>query len=794
MYIIGILIGLYLKLSVVFLCITTVIISIILYLITKKIWFIILICILLTGSIYIKILDANYDKKYLDIYDEAKIRAIVISEPEEKEYKYTYKVRVKAINNEDKYKNTELIFNLKKSDSLKYIPAFGDEIEIDSKIEIPDGARNYKGFNYKLYLKSKNIYGTIESNEVNIISHNNVDLINKFINNVQKNLKKNISSILDENEAALCIGIIIGDREAITDEIEDNFKRSNLTHMLAVSGSHITYIITGFAVILSKTNKKFSKIFTIIFLIFFMALTEFTASVIRASIMGIVVLISSIIHRKSDTINNLGISSLLMLILNPYTITDIGFILSFGGTIGIVLLNNKINQCCYNFLEKITKGKINFKEKSTNLKNKIINGVINSFSLTFSANIIIIPIMAYTFSTVSFTFWISNILAGPLMEIATIFGFIVYVVSIFFLPLARFLGIFLNIIISLLLKIAELSSLIPGSSIYIKTPYLLECIIYYLIIFCLYNIKVIRNNILVNRNFSLILKYRYKILSLLILIVISTNIFLNIMPKNLKIYFVDVGQGDCTLIKTPTNKNILIDGGGSEFGNFDVGENILLPYLLDRRILNIDYLMISHFDSDHIGGLFSIIENLNVKNIIISKQGKESENLKRFYEIINKKKINVYTVKKGDYIKIDKYSYFEILFPEAELIQENILNNNSIVARFNALDFSMLFTGDIEEIAESRLVEIYKNSKKLEADVLKVAHHGSKTSTTLSFLDLVKPKIVFIGVGKDNNFGHPNNGVLDRIKKYTNLIYRTDENGEIELLYNKNKLQIDTIM
>lgn len=273
-------------------------------------------------------------------------------------------------------------------------------------------------------------------------------------------------------------------------------------------------------------------------------------------------------------------------------------------------------------------------------------------------------------------------------------------------------------------------------------------------------------------------------------------ILLNIVTKQIfletKIYFIDVGQGDSTLIQTIEGKNILIDGGGSEFGNFDVGESILLPYLLDRRITAIDYLMISHFDSDHIGGIFSIIEHLKVKNIIISKQGENSENLKKFYEIVKEKNAKILIVKKGDVIKIDKYSYFEILFPEDNLIKENVLNNNSIVARFNSLDFSMLFTGDIEEIAEKRLCELYSGTDKLEALVLKVAHHGSKTSSTNEFLEMVKPKLALVGVGKNNNFGHPNEGVIERLENMSCKIYRTDNCGEIEIKINKRELQIHT--
>ena len=547
--------------------------------------------------------------------------------------------------------------------------------------------------------------------------------------------------------------------------------------MLAVSGSHITYIISAFSILMEKKNKRITKILTIIFLIFFMALTGFTASVVRASIMGILILTSGLVHRKSDTINNLGISSLIILICNPYTIIDAGFWLSFAGTMGIILLEEPINS----YFQKFKICKI-----------KSISWIINSFTITFAANIIIIPIMAYMFSTFSMTFWISNILAAPVMEFVTIYGFLIYFISIFLLPLAKFLGIILNFSLNSLIKIAEITSLIPGSSIYIKTPYLLECIIYYLILFLIFNWKKIKEKLENNKILEKIKKNSYKYISIILIFIILTNTISNKIFQEIKIYFVDVGQGDSTLIQTIEGKNILIDGGGSEFGSFDVGESILLPYLLDRRITTIDYLMISHFDSDHIGGVFAILENLEVKNIIISKQGETSENLKKFYEITNNKGIRTIIVKKGDIVEIDKYSHFEILFPEDNLIEDNILNNNSIVVRFNSLDFSILFTGDIEEIAEKRLCELYSGTDKLEAFVLKVAHHGSKTSSTEEFLELVKPKIALIGVGKNNNFGHPNIDVIERLENMGSKIYRTDNCGEIIIRINREKLQIHT--
>ena len=187
------------------------------------------------------------------------------------------------------------------------------------------------------------------------------------------------------------------------------------------------------------------------------------------------------------------------------------------------------------------------------------------------------------------------------------------------------------------------------------------------------------------------------------------------------------------------------------------------------------------------------MEELNVKHVIISNQDEDSKNYQRFKQIVNNKKIKVIVVKKGQSIHIENDVYFDILWPHnSNKICENKLNNNSIVCKMYYKNFSMLFTGDIEEIAEKQIIEDYKNNIQIfNSTVLKVAHHGSKTSSSEDFLNVVSPKIALIGVGENNKFGHPNNEVIDRLLGEECKIYRTDQNGEISIVVNnKGKIVI----
>lgn len=702
-------------------------IAVIILLITKnKKIIVILICLIISIG-YVSILENKYSK----ISDmPIKEMVTIISDIQEKEYKKV--CTAKIVRN-----NKKILINIKMSQDIPSIK-YGDSLYIEGEFKQPEEARNYKGYNYKQYLKTKKIIGTVELEKAKILKSSN----GSFIHNIQKYIRDTINGTLTDEEGNLLLAILLGDKDKLSEDIQESFKTSNLSHMLAVSGAHVSYIILGLTYVLQNSiiGKKNGKIVCIFFLLVFMAITNFTPSVTRACIMAVLTLFSGIIYRKSDVYTNISVAALITLIFNPYSLLDLGFQLSYGGTIGIII-----------FIKRI-------QEKKSN--SKVINYIKQMALVSIYANIIIIPIMMYHFNTVSFTFIISNIMASPILGIIVITGFLFIIASITVKPLTRLIAIFIKPILSILIKISQICSKLPFSNILVVTPYMFNVISYYAII--LYCIKSKKNN-------------KCKIIICLLIVLILINFIIYIFPQKLRIFFIDVGQGDSTLIITPDKKTVLIDGGGSD--SFDVGKKVLLPYLLDRRILKIDYVLISHFDTDHCGGILTIMEKVKVKNIIISEQAEHSENYERFKKLMIHKKIRLIEVKKGDKIKIGRYSEFKILFPTSRLLSENPLNNNSIVAQFNYNNFKMLFTGDIEKLAEQQILKAEK--AEIRADILKVAHHGSKTSSIPEFIKAVKPKIALIGVGKNNTFGHPNQQTIKNLENIKCRIYRTDLQGEI---------------
>jgi len=645
------------------------------------------------------------------------------------------------------------------------------KIIFNGEFEKPTKQRNKGGFDYSKYMYSQNLYGSIFVKNEKNIEKMEVEKLN-LISFIQKSIYASIEKLLPKDQLGILLGMLIGDTFYISDEIEESFKLSGITHLLAVSGSNITYIIVITKFLFNKIlGKSISNYITIIMIILFVLISGASPSVVRAGIMAIILILSEILARQPNTISSVAFTALLILLYNPLIIYDIGFILSFGGTIGIILLNPLVKE----FLNY----KLSFFSQF-----KLVRYIFDMLSVTVSAQIILLPVMWYFFNNISIISIITNLLVGPFVGVITILGLIIYFLSVFFNPLAKILSYSVYVLISLIIFISKVCSKIPFGNLTLPTPSILFIITYYLII-SLPIIKIKK----AERDYD----NAINILKFVVVILIGIQIVSEFIPKKyIDINIIDIGQGDSTLIKT-NNYNILIDGGGSENSDYDVGESILIPYLLDNTNGIIDLMIISHFHEDHAEGCLSVLEKLSVRKIIIGMQPKNTELYKRLLKISKEKEIPIIILTKGDVIELDNVK-LEILFPKKELESED-LNNNSLVIRLDYKEISMLFTGDIEEKTENILVSESEKNNIIDVDILKVAHHGSKTSSTDNFLKMVTPQIAVISLGENNKFGHPAKEVIKRMEKLDCLIYRTDIFGEISLrVYNTGKIRVNTHM
>lgn len=550
----------------------------------------------------------NYQNiKYNSLYknvDEIEGEAIVVSGNNEKEYTNSYKIKITNLNKSNKYKDTYLYLKTNKKNSIEL--QYGEKIEIKGKFVEPEIARNYGGFNYKEYLKSLKIYGTCKADSVKVIEKDKGRFIVRLSNSLHIKIRENLNNLFESDVSGIIKGIVLGDKSNIDEDVQEKFRISGISHILAVSGMHVSYIILTINLILKKGfGKRNIQLLIILFLIIYMFLTGFSPSIVRASLMNILILSAGLFHRKNDFATSISFSLIIVLIYNPFLIENIGLQFSYIATIGIILLQKNV---------KIVLKKIKIKNKKlryrlSNKSLKIISKIQEILSVTISAQISILPIMIYHFNMFGIYFLISNLLISIIIGPILILSFITIMFSFIFNPMAKIISFFLNILIHVFICISNISN-IPFSKFYLPTPNVWSIILYYIMVFffnilyVLYNSKKI--NVTIVRFRNLIALIKYKVISnqkrcfRFIIIIIIIQIIFTFIPKNLQINFVDVGQGDCTFIVTPSGKTILVDGGGSKSNDFDVGKNTLIPYILDKGYTKIDYMIISHFDQDHV--------------------------------------------------------------------------------------------------------------------------------------------------------------------------------------------------
>lgn len=511
--IIGIIYGLYLKLSI---AITIIFLGLFLYLIQKNrrkiIYFLIkrkrtiliFLISLIISNLYFNFKNNQYKKVYEEFPEKIKGYAIVVSEPKGTEYYYSYNVKIK---------NKKFILYVKKGhiDKLEY----GMGINLEAEYYEPEENKNFEGFNYKEYLKTQKIYGTLKAENIQIKKEKDINLIFLISNKIRNKIIETAKDIVPKSTSGILTGLLIGDRSEISQEDDENFRKSSLSHILAISGSHIAYIMLGITFILTKSRvpRKWIHISAIMALIIFMFITNFSPTIARACIMGIIMLFAKIVYKKLDILTSISLSYLIILLENPFSIKDLGVQLSYLGTLGIVYLNQPISK----FLSKYINKKI-----------------AEILSVTISAQIMVLPIITINFNNISTLFIISNLLAVPLSGTILLLGYSNVFLGMVWLKLGQVLGVLTNLLIQILIWIAKIIANIPYSNFYVATPNKIIIFAYYIFVINVCRKKYIKQSIIVT----------------IVLLILS--IIPNFIPPNFKINFIDVGQRG---LYTNKNKN-----------------------------------------------------------------------------------------------------------------------------------------------------------------------------------------------------------------------------------------------
>ena len=550
--------------------------------------------------------------------------------------------------------------------------------------------------------------------------------INKIANNHNYlyTIKNTLYQKINKLKSSNYIKTLLFCDNTLSKEIKESYRINGISHLFSVSGMHINFFVSIIYLYINKItyNKRIKYLITNIFIITYLILFP-SSSLLRSAVMSILYSINYLLKLKIKKIDIFLLTLGVSLLINPFIIYDLGYIYSYTITFFLVLSSSTL--------------------KKKNKINKIIYISLLSFLVS-------IPITIYNSFEINIISILLNIILVPIISIIIL---PITILTYIFPILDSILYLFTNT----LEKISLFISKINITKIIFPKPSLLIIVLYYIIFLLSYQNK----------------KYFY--LNIILLIIIYISPYLN---SNFEVVMFEVGEADCHLIKYPYNKNtILIDTGKNEYKI----KNEVIPYLKSIGIKKIDYLIITHGDEDHIGGSITLINNFQVKNVILNK-GTFTDLEKELIKNLNKKKIPYQ-------ININKINLSNHTIYLLNNTKYNNENDNSIITYFTYQKYKFLYMGDASITTEDNLLENYNLNN---ISILKVGHHGSNTSSSKDFISQINPSISLISVGENNIYHHPNKEVINNLSK--SRIYRTDINNMVKLTINsKGILKVTTI-
>lgn len=685
---------------------------------------------------------------------QAKIEGQIVSIPTINDYKTKFFFKVSQISyfgKVIKIKNAKTLVTLYNGTQKLNV---GDSYTFTGKLRTPFEVSNPSQFDYGKYLRNYNTFTLFYTDGKNFKRvDEQLSLKWKFmqhLNNIRNDIIQTHAQYLKSPNLELLGGMVFGD-DAISppEHLKQAFINAGLLHLLAASGMNVALIYGIWFFILNKLRVPFkiTVLSGILVIIFYSLMTGLGPSVVRAAIMLIFILLGKLIDRDAHSISLLSFVAILMLIYNPAYINDVGFQLSFLVTFGLLITTPVVF------------------ERIKNMPGWLSGAIF----IPIIAQIWVAPIQMYYFNSFSLYSVFANILIVPFVTVISFGGFISAVISLI-KPLAHIVcflfDFLLNPILNVVVFISDYFSNLPHSLIQTIQPNVFQLFLYYsLVLFITLSIKYEKH--------EHCKKMVYATAIIFVALILS---FIQTPSHKLETIAFDVQNADAFLIKTPENKYFLIDSGKMRYKNSKTqAKMIILEYLKDRGIKNIQGFIITHFDSDHAGGAVDLINNLNIENVYVNSFDDNSHLAKKIYKNVkNKKSTNLILAKNN-----------QVIYREGNLTLRNFIsglngekleNENSIITLVSNGEFDELFMGDSGIQAFGKINRYLPKN----IEVLKVGHHGARNVINKMFLDRINPQVAIISTGP-NNYGHPNGVTLDILQRHKVKTFRTDRQNSIKI-------------
>jgi len=681
-----------------------------------------------------------------------------------------------------------LLIFLKEEDGSLQV---GDRLRLSCRLYPPRGFHNPGGFSYERHLAFEQIH------TIGFLSDEKgwVKLGEGFKNPVTLQVERwraRIRDFLDREAhppvSAIFKALVLGEQGDIPEEIKGYFILTGTAHLLAISGDQFGIVaLLSFALLiwalkrsefllLSISVKKWAAGLTIPCIALYAFIAGGGISVIRAAIMVNTFLFSILLGRERNLIHTLTLAAFLILAFSPPSLFDVSFQLSFLAVLSILYLVPRILQ---EFKQEGISLLLKTSWKKIISKYVLLSLLVSGVAITGTA-----PFVALHFNRFAPIGFLTNLfvipwvgfLIVPLSLTASIFSF-------FFAPLATFLININGFVTLILLRVLSAFASLPFASFFVSTPTVLEIVLFYLLLFLVVHLKKRK-----------VARYLFWGVSILLVIDLTFWSLRDLFQENLRISFLDVGHGDSVLIEFPEGKRMLVDGGGLYEDRFDVGKIVIAPFLWKKKIRKIDTLVLTHPDPDHLKGLSFIASQFSIGQFWDNGFQTESESYLQLKGILSEKKIMTQSLNEETPPQIINGVEISVLNPPVrnttqKKVYHGDLNNSSLVLKLRFKNVSVLLAGDIGKEAEERIL---KKGGLLRADIIKIPHHGSSSSSSPIFLDRVKPTYAVLSVGERNIGRLPRPEVLKRYQQLGATLYRTDIQGAITVVTDGDNIQIGT--